>query len=45
MPEHFTKLTVPTKNATYDRDEGMDVLRRMFAAGEGDDGLVFHTSG
>ena len=45
VPEHFTKLTVPTKNATYDRGEGMDVLRRMFAAGEGDDGLVFHTSG
>ena len=45
VPEHFTKLTVPTKEATYDRGEGMDVLRRMFAAGEGDDGLVFHTSG
>ena len=44
VPEHFTKLTVPTKEATYDRDEGMDVLRRMFAAGEGDDGVVFHTS-
>ena len=45
VPEHFTKLTVPTKNATYDRGEGMDVLKRMFAAGEGDDGVVFHTSG
>ena len=43
VPEHFTKLTVPTKNATaYDRGEGMDVLRRMFAAGEGDDGILFH---
>lgn len=42
VPEHFTKLTVPTKNATYDRTEGMDVLRRMFAAGEGDDGILFH---
>ena len=45
VPEHFTKLTVPTKNATYDRGEGMDVLKRMFVAGEGDDGVVFHTSG
>ena len=45
VPEHFTKLTVPTKNATYDRGEGMDVLRRMFDAGEGDDGVIFHTSG
>ena len=44
VPEHFTKLTVPTKEATYDRAEGMDVLKRMFAAGEGDDGVVFHTS-
>ncbi len=44
VPEHFTKLTVPTKEATYDRGEGMDVLKRMFAAGEGDDGVVFHTS-
>ena len=42
VPEHFTKLTVPTKNATYDRGEGLDVLRRMFAAGEGDDGILFH---
>lgn len=42
VPEQFTKLTVPTKNATYDRAEGMDVLRRMFAAGEGDDGILFH---
>lgn len=42
VPEHFTKLTVPTKNATYGRTEGMDVLRRMFAAGEGDDGILFH---
>ena len=42
VPEHFTKLTVPTKDATYKRGEGMDVLRRMFAAGEGDDGILFH---
>lgn len=42
VPEHFTKLTVPTKEATYDRAEGMDVLKRMFAAGEGDDGILFH---
>ncbi|MGB1463076.1 MAG: FkbM family methyltransferase, partial [Candidatus Poseidoniaceae archaeon] len=42
VPEHFTKLTVPTKNATYDRGEGMDVLRHMFVAGEGDDGILFH---
>jgi FkbM family methyltransferase len=42
VPEHFTKLTVPTKGATYDRAEGMDVLKRMFAAGEGDDGILFH---
>ena len=42
VPEHFTKLTVPTKKATYERGEGMDVLRRMFAAGEGDDGILFH---
>jgi len=42
VPEHFTKLTVPTKNATYDRAEGTEVLKRMFAAGEGDDGILFH---
>jgi len=42
VPEHFTKLTVPTKDATYNRAQGMDVLKRMFAAGEGDDGILFH---
>ena len=45
VPEHFTKLTVTDQERRHDRDEGMDVLRRMFDAGEGDDGLVFHTSG
>ncbi|DAC11617.1 MAG TPA: FkbM family methyltransferase, partial [Candidatus Poseidoniales archaeon] len=42
VPEHFTKLTVPTKDATYDRAQGMDVLKAMFAAGQGDDGILFH---
>lgn len=42
VPEHFTKITVPKKEATYNRGEGLDVLRRMFAAGEGDDGILFH---
>jgi len=42
VPEHFTKLTVPTKDATYDRAQGMDVLKMMFEAGHGDDGILFH---
>ena len=42
VPEHFTKLTVPTKDTTYDRAQGMEVLKGMFAAGEGDDGILFH---
>ena len=42
IPEHLTKLTIPSKNKTYPIDIGIITLEQMFESGQGDDGIIFH---
>ena len=42
IPEHLTKLTIPSKNKTYPIDIGIVTLEQMFESGQGDDGIIFH---
>ena len=41
IPQHFTKLTIPSKNETHPVDIGGVVLQQMYNNKEGDDGLIF----
>lgn len=43
IPEHLTKVTIPSKNTTYPIGEGIVILSQMFDAGQGDDGIIFHS--
>jgi FkbM family methyltransferase len=38
---YFSRLTVPSTGATANRDGFADLLRRMYDAGHGDNGIVF----
>ena len=42
IPNHFKKLTIPSKKQTYAIDIGLITLQEMFNSGEGDDGIIFH---
>ncbi|EHR76008.1 MAG: SAM-dependent methyltransferase [uncultured Candidatus Poseidoniales archaeon] len=41
VPNHFTKLTIPSKNETHPIDVGGVMLKQMYANKEGDDGIIF----
>ena len=43
IPKHLTKVTIPSKNTTYPIDVGIVTLTQMFDAGQGDDGIIFHS--
>ena len=42
IPNHLTKLTIPSKDKTYPIDVGIVTLQQMFESGQGDDGIIFH---
>ena len=42
IPKHLSKLTIPSKNKTCPRDEGIVTLQQMFQSGQGDEGIIFH---
>jgi len=42
IPQHLTKLTIPSKDTTYPIDLGITTLQQMFESGQGDDGIIFH---
>lgn len=42
IPNHLTKLTIPSKDKTYPINVGIVTLQQMFESGQGDDGIIFH---